>query len=167
MATDKLITMKQFNGTDYDSLYPKTKVEQVEGAYTQQQILANATKSLYGLGSNAIPDNAFASIKTLIDSANSNANKKLNIETGSYVGTGKYGNVANATKVILSNTPKVFFCGSGGYFVLIVNGALTTGDGNSNTTLVSFTNTVSWYDTNSVSQQLNDFGKTYQYFALY
>lgn len=60
MATDKLITMKQFNGTDYDTLYPKTKVEQVEGAYTQQQILANATKTLFGLGDTAVPDDAFA-----------------------------------------------------------------------------------------------------------
>ena len=30
MATTKNITMKQFNGTDYDTLYPKTNVEQVE-----------------------------------------------------------------------------------------------------------------------------------------
>ena len=30
MATTKNITMKQFNGADYDTLYPKTKVEQVE-----------------------------------------------------------------------------------------------------------------------------------------
>ena len=30
MATTKNITMKQFNGTDYDTLYPKTKVEQIE-----------------------------------------------------------------------------------------------------------------------------------------
>ena len=50
MATDKLITMKQFNGTEYDTLYPKTKVEQVEGAYTQQQILSNATRAMFGLG---------------------------------------------------------------------------------------------------------------------
>ena len=30
MATTKNITMKKFNGTDYDTLYPKTNVEQVE-----------------------------------------------------------------------------------------------------------------------------------------
>ena len=30
MATTKNIIMKQFNGTDYDTLYPKTNVEQVE-----------------------------------------------------------------------------------------------------------------------------------------
>ena len=59
MATKKNITMKQFNGTDYDTLYPKTKVEQVEGAYTQQQILSDSTKGLYGLDSGAVPDDAF------------------------------------------------------------------------------------------------------------
>ena len=62
MATEKNIIMRQFNGTDYDTLYPKTKVEQVEGVYTQQQILANSTKTLYGLGSNAVPDDV---LKTL------------------------------------------------------------------------------------------------------
>ena len=56
MATNKNITMKQFNGTDYDTLYPKTKVEQVEGAYTQQQILADSTKTLFGLGTDAVPN---------------------------------------------------------------------------------------------------------------
>ena len=60
MATEKNITMKQFNGTDYDTLYPKTKVEQVEGAYTQQQILANSTKTLYGLDATAVPDDVFS-----------------------------------------------------------------------------------------------------------
>lgn len=62
MATNKNITMKQFNGVDYDTLYPKTKVEQVEGAYTQQQILSDSTKGLYGLGADAVPDDAFASL---------------------------------------------------------------------------------------------------------
>ena len=62
MATNKNITMKQFNGRDYDTLYPKTKVEQVEGAYSQQQILSDSTKGLYGLGNSAVPDDAFVSL---------------------------------------------------------------------------------------------------------
>ena len=32
MATTKNITMKQFNGTDYDTLYPKTQGSQITGA---------------------------------------------------------------------------------------------------------------------------------------
>ena len=59
MATKKNITMKQFNGTDYDTLYPKTKAEQVEGIYSNQEVLSDSTKSLFGLGSNAVPDDAF------------------------------------------------------------------------------------------------------------
>ena len=59
MATKKNITMKQFNGTDYDTLYPKTKAEQVEGIYSNQEVLSDSTKSLFGLGTNAVPDDAF------------------------------------------------------------------------------------------------------------
>ena len=62
MASEKNITMRQYNGTDYDTLYPKTKVEQVEGAYAQQQILADSTKGLYGLGADAVPDDVFVSL---------------------------------------------------------------------------------------------------------
>ena len=64
MATEKNIIMRQFNGTDYDTLYPKTKAEQVEGVYTQQQILADSTKGLYGLGNDAVPDDLF---RTFVD----------------------------------------------------------------------------------------------------
>ena len=60
MATTKNITMKQFNGTDYDTLYPKTVAAQVDGVYSQQQVLSDATKTLYGLGSSAIPDDVFS-----------------------------------------------------------------------------------------------------------
>ena len=66
MASEKNITMRQYNGVDYDTLYPKTKVEQVEGAYTQQQILADSTKGWYGLGSDAVPDDLFQIIGNML-----------------------------------------------------------------------------------------------------
>lgn len=59
MATDKLITMKQFNGTDYDTLYPKTIASQVDGVYNKQEVIKDATKSMFGYGSSAIPDTIF------------------------------------------------------------------------------------------------------------
>lgn len=59
MATNKNITMKQFNGTDYDTLYPKTKAEQVEGIYSNQELLSDSTKALFGLSADAVPDDAF------------------------------------------------------------------------------------------------------------
>lgn len=60
MATEKNIVMKEFNGTDYDTLYPKTIGTQVDGIFTTEQTLTNNTKTLYGLGTNAVPDDVFA-----------------------------------------------------------------------------------------------------------
>ena len=102
MATTKNITMKQFNGTDYDTLYPKTVAAQIDDVYsksetysksqlytqsqlyTRQQILSDTTKTLFGLGSSAIPDDVLSTIKQLLDS-------KSRIAIGSYIGTGGSG----------------------------------------------------------------------------
>ena len=80
MATEKNITMKQFNGTDYDTLYPKTVAAQIDDVYskdetypksqlytqsqlyTKEQILTDATKTLYGLGADAVPDDLFKTL---------------------------------------------------------------------------------------------------------
>ena len=59
MATNKNITMKQFNGTDYDTLYPKTIASQVDGVYNKQEVIKDATKTMFGYGSSAIPDTIF------------------------------------------------------------------------------------------------------------
>lgn len=60
MATEKNIVMKEFNGTDYDTLYPKTIGTQVDGIFTAEQTLTNNTLALYGLGTDTVPDNVFA-----------------------------------------------------------------------------------------------------------
>ena len=78
MATTKNIIMKQFNGTDYDTLYPKTVAAQIDDVYSKNetyskndvytksqvysktQTLADATKTLYGLSSTATPNDALA-----------------------------------------------------------------------------------------------------------
>ena len=62
MATTKNITMKQYNGTDYDTLYPKTIASQVDGVYNKTEILTAATAALYGLGSDAVPDDVFKTL---------------------------------------------------------------------------------------------------------
>ena len=63
MASEKNITMRQYNGVDYDTLYPKTKVEQVvgmDGYFTKDQTLSSSVAALYGLsGTDAIPNNVF------------------------------------------------------------------------------------------------------------
>ena len=39
MATEKNITMKQFNGADYDTLYPKTIASQIPDVYSKTEAL--------------------------------------------------------------------------------------------------------------------------------
>ena len=123
MATTKNITMKQFNGTDYDTLYPKTVAAQIDDVYsknetypksqlytqsqlyTRQQILSDATKTLYGLNSSAIPDDVFSWIISWIDQ------EAPRIETGSYVGTGT-GGENNPNSLTFAFVPKVvMICG--------------------------------------------------------
>ena len=91
MATNKNITMKQFNGTDYDTLYPKTIASQIPDVYSKTDTITAETLSQLGLSADKLPNDAFQHIKTLINNAQSSADSKARIQTGSYVGTGTYG----------------------------------------------------------------------------
>ena len=55
MATEKNITMKEFNGTDYDILYPKTKVIQIDG-FDDSIAKIVPVGSIYWYTSTTIPD---------------------------------------------------------------------------------------------------------------
>ena len=63
MATNKNITMKQFNGTDYDTLYPKTIASQVDGLLWAQILVTThsnteVTASLNGKTVSAMSDSS-------------------------------------------------------------------------------------------------------------
>ena len=60
MAVEKNIVMKEFNGTDYDILYPKTIGTQVDGIFTSEQTLTSNTLAKYQLSASAVPDDVFA-----------------------------------------------------------------------------------------------------------
>lgn len=59
MAIDKLITMKQFNGTDYDTLYPKTIAAQIPDVFSKSETVNAETLSQYGLGASGTPNDVF------------------------------------------------------------------------------------------------------------
>lgn len=53
MASVKKITMREYNGTDYDTLYPKTIASQVDGVYNKTEVdtlLANKAPAGYVQG---------------------------------------------------------------------------------------------------------------------
>ena len=83
--------MKQFNGTDYDTLYPKTIASQIPDVYSKTDTITATTLSQLGLSANKLPNDAFQQIKTLIDNVQTSTDSKARIQIGSYVGTGTYG----------------------------------------------------------------------------
>lgn len=140
--------------------------EQV-GAYTKEQTLTEQTAGLYGLGPDAVPDDVF---KAIVEVA-------VYLESGSYVGTGKYGE-SNKTTITLEHAP---------VFVLIRDDNMSFNGGLSAQSYafwckdVSFdvlngasdkrfwflnNKTLSWYATNDASDQLNYAGKKYFWVAL-
>ena len=170
--------MKQFNGTDYDTLYPKTKVEQVEGAYTKQQILTSATAALYGLGASAVPDDVLATARSLISTAQDTADSKCKIIPGSYVGTGTYGK-DNENSLTFDSPPKMLIIASpmrissfntydlllyiSGFHGLAPSTFTNRTEGFYRVAISGSDNTVSWYSTESAEYQLNKSGVTYNY----
>ena len=218
MATNKNITMKQFNGTDYDTLYPKTKAEQIEnltpssvGAVSKSGdtmtgqlnvpafALTNYNAALE-IGKN-IDFHAAGSTndydarltydsgallfrmrggdnKTILHTGNLSNLGIARIATGSYVGTGTYGE-SNPTILSAGFPPKALFIVREGYEIFCsqyeweesgiwIQGAIGfTQTRNSPTTVVTANgNTLSMYSTSDSYDQLNASGKTYHYVIL-
>lgn len=99
-----------------DTLDENGNVEQLPELdfYSKEETLANDTKTLFGLDASAVPDAVFNKIKTLIDSANSNADNKAKIQIGSYIGTGTSGS-NNKNSISLNFQPKIVFVGRQDY----------------------------------------------------
>ena len=54
----------------------------------KDSLLKDATAALFGLGADAVPDEVIALLNSLVKNAQTSADEKAKIQTGSYVGTG-------------------------------------------------------------------------------
>ena len=178
MATEKNITMKQFNGTDYDTLYPKTIASQILDVYSKTDTITTETLSQLGLSADKLPNDAFQQIKTLIDNAQASADGKAKIQTSSYVGTSTYG--ANNPCSLMFDFEPSFLIISGyedkattAFFVYGFNYFTVIHPGSTQATIASWAtsitnwenNTVRWYRSDSARYQLNS-AKNYYYVAI-
>ena len=120
LATTKNITMKQFNGTDYDTLYPKTIASQIPDVYSKTDTITAETLSRLGLGADKLPNDAFQQIKTLIDNVQSSTDSKARFQMGSYVGTGTYGK-NNPCSLTFDFVPKVVYISQPTYITVNYN----------------------------------------------
>lgn len=107
--------MKQLNSNgEYDTLYPATigsqvtgiTGDQITGIYTADETLTSTTAELYGLSGSALPDDVLKKIQSLISSIENQLQKKIEIVTGTYVGTGSAGE-SNPTSLTFNS--KVIF----------------------------------------------------------
>ena len=72
---------------------------------SKKTLLKDDTAALYGLDATAVPDDVLALARTLISTAQSTADSRSKIETGSYIGTGTYGS-DNPCSLTLPFPPK-------------------------------------------------------------
>lgn len=201
MATTYNIVERRYNGTDYDTLYPATKGENlvspvpvelggtggITGAAGMKNLL-DALSTVTPTGTDLLPlKDVSGNIagKATIDSILSLVSGGAKIQTGSYVGTGTYGQ-ANPCSLTFDFEPKVWsiYCYGKSYSVMSmainivpygVDGYLDAYVQSSPTMVarnkVSYSgNTVSWYTTESTAPsaqgQLNNSSDTYYYFAI-
>lgn len=92
------------------------------------------------------------------------------IETGSYVGTGTYGQ-ANPNTLTFGFVPKFVFVSAGGegsgYFLWVQGCSNTSGEWNDGSNFITASgNTLSWYNTADNTSQRNVKGWTYYYIAI-
>ena len=186
MATNKNITMKQFNGTDYDTLYPKTVASQIPDVYSTTETITAETLGQLGLGADKLPNDAFQQIKTLINNAQTSADNKAKIQIGSYVGTGTYG-VNNPCSLTFDFVPKYLWVSSSGtagiwnyassnniglHYMPGITACSAYLTGQYNNVKISVSGkTISWYLEYDINDrkpfcQLNESGTTYFYVAF-
>lgn len=150
-------------------------------------LLKDATAALFGLGTDAVPDDVLALLKTLVDNAQNSADSKAKIETGSYTGNGQY-QTANPNTLTFSFVPKIIFVQgesnsnnrNAGFAVLIPenpNGSMHD-LASAGILVVSIENTtVSWHATTTIGSngttgdrgpgtRLNISGRKYYYVAF-
>lgn len=162
--------MKQFNGTDYDTLYPKTIALQIPDVYSKTDTITTETLAQFGLTADKLPNDAFQRIKALIDG-------KPNIQTGSYAGTQTYG-ADNPCRLTFDFEPKVVIINqvdsdTASFMESIIlclwygsEYARAVGGGNHGLCYVTWNaKTVSWYSEENVYSQMNQ-AYTYYYLGI-
>ena len=178
-----LITPEDGSAAFYATLTRADNPTEAGDPLSKETLLTDATAALYGLDATAVPDEALAAARSLISTAQSTADSKCKIVSGSYTGTGTYG-VDNKNSLTFDGTPKLLIVSStvssayGGsrtypqlIFVYGESGSIASLITSGSEVFASATvsrsgNTVSWYSADAAAQQLNVSGTKYNYIAI-
>lgn len=86
-----LITPEDGSSPFYATMTRADNPTQEGDPLNKNTLLKDATAALFGLGADAVPNDVFSLLKTLVTNAQSSADEKAKIETGYYTGTGVFG----------------------------------------------------------------------------
>lgn len=143
------ITMKQYNGSDYDNLYPKN---------VGQQVLLNDNELKNKLGITITNPTINDAVKYTVDNS---------LEFHSYTGTGTYGS-ANQNSIAFNFKPRfIYIISYDGWGCIMVNGSnnygysAIHGSGFYELTVSFSNNTINWYNSIGTIFQLNESNITY------
>lgn len=133
---------------------------------TKANLLKDTTAALLGGGADMVPDDALVALKVLIDAVSSNANKRAEIETISYTGTGTYG-ASNPTKINFSQKPKTFIIVSDSTIAIATSSTnkfvVITMSGTTNQTVTVQNPTFAWSGNQAqIYSEHSSYGSKYQ-----
>ena len=178
-----LITPEDGSAAFYATVTRADNPTEAGDPLSKETLLTDATAALYGLDATAVPDEVLVEARSLISTAQSTADSKCKIVSGSYTGTGTYGS-GNKNSLTFDGTPKLLIVSStvssayGGsrtypqlIFVYGESGSIASLITNGSDIFASATvsrsgNTVSWYSADAAAQQLNVSGTKYYYIAI-
>ena len=175
-----LITPEDGSAAFYATVTRADNPTEAGDPLSKETLLKDATAALYGLDATAVPDEVLAAARSLISTAQSTADSKCKIVSGSYTGTGTYGS-GNKNSLTFDGTPKLLIVTSAenasysdvkSYDLLLYiagfNGRAPSSFTNKTegfymVTISGSGNTVNWYSDQSALYQLNKSGVTYNY----
>ena len=178
-----LITPEDGSAAFYATVTRADNPTEAGDPLSKETLLTDATAALYGLDATAVPDEVLVAARSLISAAQSTADSKCKIVSGSYTGTGTYGS-GNKNSLTFDGTPKLLIVSStvssayGGsrtypqlIFVYGESGSIASLITSGSEVFASATvsgsgNTVSWYSADAAAQQLNVSGTKYNYIAI-
>lgn len=160
-----LITPENDSPAYYATMIRADNPTQEGTPLNKASLLKDTTAALFGLGADALPDDALATIKTLIDAERAHADTKAQIAVGKYTGTGKFGS-SNKNTLAFDFAPKVVIIVKQGaepnstvVFIQGATGAMPSKSSAGDSSVCWLTwsgNSVTWYATAGAEAQFND-----------
>lgn len=179
---EQLRTMAAAGALPADILFNAAGWDVLPDFLNKKNLLTDETAALFGLGGDSVPDEVLRLLKKAVDDHALEISHRPLIETGSYTGTGTYGETG-ANKLTFDFAPKFIavaspLSGNGanidyafivaGYSGMSVTGSIWNG-ANSQVAMLKSTvsgTTVSWFNGNNALWQANQNGWIYNYVAV-